>query len=330
MSSLGKRERVLRALAGEEIDKRPFTFWHPFGLSHMKAESLSTVAISFAAAYGMDLLRLPTVRDFPLPVQTSLDRPIDLTSFEPVAAHAGFWGERLEALKTLVRLAEGRLAIFEAVPDPMTALAWVCPPDVLATAERSHPSFLEKALGLVTESLRGYVKALLTETKVDGLVFEIGSASFEQREPSDFSAHIKPHLEQLVREVREVGEAPVWFQLTGRRTYTEPLLDLEPTLLSWSHLAHGPALDKLPKRQRARLAGGIDESAIQQASYQEIRRHVEEARDMPVALLCPGDALSADLAPTRLQALSNFLKKRDRLPDLTGATARPQSIIDEP
>ncbi len=330
MSSLGKRERVLRALAGEEIDKRPFTFWHPFGLSHMKAESLSTVAISFAAAYGMDLLRLPTVRDFPLPAQTSLDRPIDLTSFEPVAAHAGFWAERLEALKTLTRLAEGRIAIFEAVPDPMTALAWVCPPDVLATAERSHPSFLEKALSLVTESLRGYVKALLTETKIDGLVFEIGSASYEQREPSDFSTHIKPHLELLVREVREIGEAPIWLQLTGRRTYVEPLLDLEPTLLSWSHLAHGPALDKLPRRQRVPLAGGIDETAIQQASYQEIRRQVEEARDMPVALLCPGDALPADLAPTRLQALSTFLKKRDRLPEAPSATPRHQPIIDEP
>ncbi len=296
----------------------------------MKAESLSTVAISFAAAYGVDLLRLPTVRDIPVPTQTSLDRPLDLTSFEPIPAHAGFWGERIEALKTLVRLAEGRIAVFEAVPDPLTALSWICPPDVLATAERSHPSFLEKALGLITESLRGYLKALLTESKVDGLVFEIGSASYEQREPSDFSTIVKPHLETLVRDVREIGSSPIWLQLSGRRTYAEPLIDLEPSLLSWSHLSHGPGLDKLPRRNKVRLAGGLNEQTIGQASYQEIRRQVEEARDMPVSLLCPGDALSADLAPSRLQALSNFLKKRDRLPETAGASARPEPIIDEP
>ncbi len=330
MSSLGKRERVLRALSGEEVDKRPFTFWHPFGLSHMKAESLSTVAISFAAAYGVDLLRLPTVRDIPVAPQTSLDRPHDLTTLEPITGHSGFWAERVEALKTTVRLAEGRIAIFEVVPDPMTALSWICPPELLVTAERSHRSFLDKALAVMTESLRSYVKILLTEARIDGIVLEIASASFELREPSDFNEIVKPHLSGVVEEAQGHAATPLWFQLVGRRTYAEPLLDLEPSLLSWSHLAHGPALDKLPRRNRVRLAGGIDEQAVARASYQEIRRQVEEARDLPVALLCPGDTLSADLAPSRLQALSNFLKKRDRLPETASASGRPERIIDEP
>ena len=330
MSSLGKRERVLRALSGEEVDKRPFTFWHPFGLSHMKAESLSTVGISFAAAYGVDLLRFPSVKDLPVAPQTSLDRPHDLTTLEPVAAHSGFWAERIEGLRTTVKLAEGRIAVFETVPDPMTALSWICPPEVLSVAERSHPSYLEKALGAVTESLRNYVRSLATESKVDGLVIEVASASYEAREPSDFTSLVKPHLSQLVEEIRTHSEVPIWIQLQGRRTYAEPLFDLEPSLLSWSHLAHGPGLDKLPKKQRIRVAGGLDESALVRASYQEIRRQVEEARDMPVALLCPGDALPADLAPSRLQALSNFLKKRDRLPETAPTGGRPERVIDEP
>lgn len=329
MSSLGKRERVLRALSGEEVDKRPFTFWHPFGLSHMKAESLSTVAISFAAAYGVDLLRLPTVYDLPLPAQTSLDRPHDLTTLEVLSAHSGFWAERLEALKTTVRLAEGRIAIFETVPDPMTALSWICPPDVLALAERSHRSFVDKALGIISESLKMYIKAVLTEARVDGLTFEIASASFEAREPSEFSEMVKPHLASMVAEARAHAAPPLWFGLRGKRTYAEPLLDLEPDLVSWSHLQHGPALEKLPKGRKVRLAGGLNEAALARSSYQEIRRQVEEARDMAVALLCPGDALPADLAPSRLHALSNFLKKRDRLP-ASAPAGRPERIIDEP
>ena len=36
-SSLGKAERVKRALAGKELDRQPFTFWHHFGLKTAQA-----------------------------------------------------------------------------------------------------------------------------------------------------------------------------------------------------------------------------------------------------------------------------------------------------
>jgi uroporphyrinogen-III decarboxylase len=327
---LTKKERALRAIAGGEVDRRPFTFWHPFGVSHMKADSLTAAAITFAATYAVDLLRMPAVRDLPLPGQSSLDRPHDLTTVEVMAPRQGFWGERLEALKSIVRLADGKIAVFETVPDPLTALSWVVPPEVLGASERNHATFLEKALGVVSESLQGYLKVLLGEAKVDGVVIEVGSASFEQRQPEDFEKLVKPHLKALMESVESQAPVPVWLQVSGRRAYLDPLLDLPHDLLSWSHLAHGPSLEKLPRRQRARLAGGLNEVALESMSFQDIRRHVDEARNLPVALLCPGGALSADTAPSRLRALSNFLMKRDRLPETAPAGAGPERVIDEP
>ena len=295
----------------------------------MKAESLAAAALTFAAAYGVDLLRMPTVRDLPLPGQTSLDRAHDLTTLEDLAPRAGFWAERIEALKSTVKLAEKRIAVFEAIADPLTALGWVCPPEMLGAAERGHPSYLEKALGTVSDGLRGYLKALLSEAKVDGVVIEIGSASFEAREPRVFESLVKPHLKAITEELRAQG-TPIWLQVTGKRAYLEPLLDLPHDMLSWSHLAHGPSLEKLPKRHRGPLAGGLSEEAVQRGSYQEIRRQVDEARNFPVQMLCPGDALSADVAPSRLQALANFLGKRDRQPEPATAAAGPERIIDDP
>ncbi len=327
---LSKRERVLQAFAGGEVDRRPFTFWHSFGLSHMKAESLTAAALTFAAAYGVDLLRMPTVRDLPLPAQSSLDRPHDLAVVEPMKGHAGFWSDRIESLKSIVKLAEKKIAVFEAIADPLTALGWVCPPEVLATSERVHPSFLEKALATITESYRDYIRALFGEARIDGLVIEVGSASFESRQPSDFEKMIKPHLLALLAEVRASSSAPVWLQITGRRIYLEPLLDLGQDMLSWSHLAHGPSLEKLPRTYQGALAGGLNERAVESASYQEIRRQVDEARNHRVQLLCPGDALSAEISPSRLAGLANFLGKRDRQPDSVSVGARPENIIDEP
>lgn len=320
----------MRAFTGGEVDKRPFTFWHSFGLSHMKAESLTAAALTFAAVYGVDLLRMPLVRDLPLPGQTSLDRPHDLTTIEPLSPRAGFWAERLEALKSTVKLAEKRIAVFEVVADPLTSLGWVCPPEVLAAAERGHRNFLEKGLGVVTDGLRGYLRAVLSEAKVDGVVIEIGSASFEARQPDVFESLVKPHLKAMTDDLREQSKAPIWLQVTGRRAYLEPVLELSHDMLSWSHLAHGPSLEKLPKRYRSAIAGGLNEEALQRGSYQEIRRQVDEARNFGVQLLCPGDALSADIAPSRLAALANFLGKRDRQPEPAAASVGPERVIDEP
>lgn len=328
---MSKRERVLQAFAGGEVDRRPYTFWHPFGVAHMKAESLTAAALTFAAVYGVDLLRFPLRRDLPLTPQYSLDRPHDLTTIEPLSAHAGFWSDRLEALKATVKLAEKKIAVFETVADPLTALGWVCPPEALDTAERSHVSFLEKALGTLTESFQGYLRSVLEEARVDGLVIEVGSASFEARQPEVFESLVKPHLRALLEDVRSYSPVPIWLQVSGKRVYPQALLDLPHDMLSWSHLAHGPALDRLPKSYRGGLAGGLNEQSLESASYQQIRHQVDEARTHRVRLLCPGDALNADIAPSRLAALANFLGKRDRLPEAAPAvTGRPGRVIDEP
>lgn len=331
MKRLAKRERVMRAFSGGEVDRRPFTLWHPFGLTHMKGESLAAAALSFAATYQVDLVRLPTVRDLPLPPQTSLDRPHDLTQIEELSPRAGYWQERLNALNSASKMAEGRVAIFESVSDPLTSLGYVCPKEVLRTCELSHPNFLEKALTTVTDGLKGYLREALKKGHADGLVMEVGSATFEAREKADFERVAKPFLKDLLNFVRGISEAPIWLHVAGKRIYLDPLLDLPHDMLSWSHLSQGPALDRLPKGYKGRLAGGINEQAVLDMSFQDIRRHVEQARDCFVAMLCPGDAFPGDTGHSKLAALSNFLCKRDREPDpIEVGVGRTGSVIDSP
>jgi uroporphyrinogen-III decarboxylase len=311
-----KRERVLETLAGKKVDRRPFTFWYPFGLSHMKAESLAAAALSFAAAYGVDLLRLPVVRDLPYPEQSSIDRPHDLTQLEELSGLAGFWGERFEALKTIHHMAEHRIAVFECIPDPLTALSYLASPELLSQTEKNHSSFLDKGLESVTAGLKNYLLHLFKAKCIDGLVIEIESATFEHREPEAFEAVVKPHLRNLLNFVTQESEVPIWLHVKGTRVYLKPLLDLPHQMISWPHLSSGPKLQRaFPKGYKGVIAGGIDEQALRNMSYQDIRRHVEEARNHRVSVLCIGDQLSSDVSPRRLKALSNFLQKRDWDPD---------------
>lgn len=315
-ADLSKRERVLKTLAGEEVDRRPYTFWCPFGLSHMKGESLAAAALTFAASYGMELLRFPVVRDLPLGQQVSLDRPHDLTQLEVLSGHAGFWAERLEALRVAHKMGEKKVALFETVPGPWTALSYMCSSELLSSTEKNNPNFLEKALTDVTSSLKNYLSEILSKDWVDGLVIEIESASFELRQPEAFEAFIKPHLMEMLNHVTRESKLPIWLQARGNRVYLDPLLDLPHQMISWPHLSSGPKLEKaFPKSYKGRIAGGLNEVALRDMSYQDIRMHVEEARNHHVHLLTVGDQFSADISPRRLHALANFLQKRDRAPE---------------
>lgn len=282
----------------------------------MKGESLAAAALTFAATYGMELLRFPVVRDLPLGEQVSLDRPHDLTQLEVLKAHSGFWTERLEALRVARKMSEKKVAIFESVPEPWTALSYVCSGSILETAEKSHANFLEKALEDVTSSLNNYLSELLSKDWVDGIVVEIESASYELREPAVFEDVVKPHLKNLLNHITKVSEVPIWLQVRGNRVYLDPLLDLPHQMVSWPHLSSGPKLEStLPKGYKGRLAGGLNEQALRDMSYQDIRMHVEEARNHHVHMFCVGDQLPADISPRRLSALATFLQKRDRTPE---------------
>ena len=313
---LSKRERVLKTFAGEEVDRRPFTFWYPFGLSHMKGESLAAAALTFAATYGMELLRFPVIRDLPMGDQVSIDRPHDLTRLEILSAHSGFWSERMEALRVARKLSDRKVALFETVPGPWTALSYLCNSELLESTTKNNPNFLEKALTDVTTSLKNYLSEILSKDWIDGLVVEIESASFELRSPEAFETEIKPHLKELLNHVTRESEVPIWLQARGSRVYLDPLLELPHQLISWPHLSSGPKLENsLPKGYKGKVAGGLNEAALCDMSFQDIRMHVEEARNQHVHMFSVGDQLPADVSPRRLAALANFLQKRDRPPE---------------
>src|SRR5437868_12414400 len=62
-AALSRKERVDRALAGQEVDRPPFTFWHHFGLK--TAETHATRTLEFHRLYHTDLVKV--MSDFPYP-----------------------------------------------------------------------------------------------------------------------------------------------------------------------------------------------------------------------------------------------------------------------
>ena len=53
---LTKRERVERALRGDEVDRTPISFWHHFPGKDGTAGALAAETIAFQRAYDLDII----------------------------------------------------------------------------------------------------------------------------------------------------------------------------------------------------------------------------------------------------------------------------------
>src|SRR5713226_8399404 len=59
------RDRVERAINGQDVDRPPFSLWHHFGLEKFGPERHAEATIAFHRRHGTDLVKV--MSDFPYP-----------------------------------------------------------------------------------------------------------------------------------------------------------------------------------------------------------------------------------------------------------------------
>src|SRR4051812_45904292 len=62
-AALSHKERVDRTLAGKDVDRPPFSFWHHFGLKTAEAHAMRT--LEFHRLWRTDIVKV--MSDFPFP-----------------------------------------------------------------------------------------------------------------------------------------------------------------------------------------------------------------------------------------------------------------------
>ena len=99
---MNKIERVRAALAGQPVDRPPFTVWYHFGNQHAPAAVAAQVQLDFFAHYDLDLLKLMNDYDYPMPAGMDvMATPADLGRLEPFDPASAPMGAQLGAVEIL-------------------------------------------------------------------------------------------------------------------------------------------------------------------------------------------------------------------------------------
>ncbi len=298
LGSLSPAERVELALACQPLDRPPWTCYYPFGLQHMSGEAQASVHLAFAERYGVDLVRISCNYPYPLAKGQRLERSKDFAALEPLEGKQASFDHSLSCLKKVHTGLKGTRYLLDTVTSPFTTLARLAGHELCLQAMREHPGFFKSALEAVTRTLERYASRAL-EAGAQGLFLLVSAASHQHMSPEEYSEHVAPYDERVLRAASEARCNAVY--AVGTRLFLEPLKALPCRLLGWSQVHAGPGLVRGRANFPGAVLGGLDE--LHPEHYPDILARSAEEWTAPGLILAPGGPLPAETDPRRIDEL---------------------------
>jgi len=182
-----KIERMRATLAGEPVDRPPFSVWYHFGNQHAAPEWTARAHLEFFEFYDLDLLKVMNDYDFPMPdgmdVMASPGDLQRLTRFDMARTPMG---KQLQAIELIAKALKGKALFVDTVFNAWNTLRRNLVKEAMEPLMANHPKALEAALQVVNDNLIQYALATL-ERGAAGIFLSV-PASAESVTPEQYAA----------------------------------------------------------------------------------------------------------------------------------------------
>ncbi|HEY7654881.1 MAG TPA: uroporphyrinogen decarboxylase family protein [Methylomirabilota bacterium] len=300
---MNKIERVRAALAGQPVDRAPFTVWYHFGTQHAPAERAAQVHLEFFDHYDLDLLKLMNDYDYPMPAGMEvIASAADLARLQPFDPAKTPLGTQLQTVEIVARALRGRALFVDTVFDAWNTLKRNLVREAMPALMAGEPKALEAALGIVNDNLIRYAQASLARGAAG--IFLSVPATAESLTLEQYERFMRPFDLQLLQAIAGRGECHV-LHAHGERLHLDRLLDYPVHALSWADLNGGPAIAEMRRRSPLTLMAGLDHVKFVESSAGlvrgQVRRALAEAGPTRF-ILAPGCSLPTYAYPPLIRA----------------------------
>ncbi len=300
---MNKIERVRAALAGQPVDRPPFTVWYHFGNQHAPAERTAQVHLEFFEHYDLDLLKLMNDYDYPMPAGLEvMASPADLARLQPFDPASTPLGTQLTTVETVARVLRGKALFLDTVFNAWNTIKRNLVRDAMPALMAEHPAALQTALDVVNANLIRYAQASL-DRGAAGIFLSVPAAA-ESLTLEQYERFMRPLDLQFLEAIRGRGECHV-LHAHGERLYFERLLDYPAQVLSWADRNGGPPIAEARRRTGMTLMAGLDHVRFAEDSAARIREQVRRARAEGGGtrfILAPGCSLPTYAYPPLIRA----------------------------
>jgi uroporphyrinogen decarboxylase len=322
---LTKRERVLAALHGSDVDRVPVSAWGHDFLREWTAEGLAQATLEAYRRYDWDFIKVnpratyyaedwgcrfqPSGRADAPPqfLAAAVNSPADLRSLRPLDPSLGAYGEQLAALRLIRDGLSGEAPFIQTVFSPLAVasrLAGGLQP--IRQYMEDAPQDLEAALTTIAETLAAYAGACL-EAGAHGIFFasvEWGSRNYITAD--QYNRFGRPFDLRVLEAVQ--GASFNLLHVCRNNNMLTDLLDYPVHAFHWATTGIGnPSLaDILARTDRAVMGGVSHDSTILSGRPEDVAAEARAAIDATGGrrfLLAPGCSIAPQTPEANLRAM---------------------------
>jgi uroporphyrinogen decarboxylase len=304
---LTHKQRVDRALAGKDVDRPPFTFYHHY--KRATAEEEARDHLQFHRAYRTDIVKVMNDFDYPKSATGKwwelqpLDNPYPRQLKTLQLVRDGLNGDAY-FVDTLYGPYMTAMILFQSQPQyagrPKSEEVRDEAIRDLHQFQADHPDRWHQALDAITQSTIHHVRRS-TALGASGALVSVFNAESKFGSVEDYKKYTRPYDERLFDALAET-KLTVLHLHTLERPYLDQFRDFHAPVIQYSVKTSGIPISEVRKLYAQPIAGGVDEIDFKELSVQQMQMEWQQARQQAGSkyIAAPGCSVPDDTTPEEL------------------------------
>jgi len=301
-----KFERLRAALAGEAVDRLPYSFWYHFldiPLADRAGEKLATAELEFYRAYDPDFLKV--MHDIPYDLPEGMGKAETLAEWRCVPVvepNEGNLGRHLEAIRLILAEIGDEAPVIDTVFNPFAYAEKITGGRTLELL-RENPEEFHIGLRRIAETLSLWAETLVRQGAA-GIYLAVQGATADVMSEEAYEKDFLPYDRQILEQVEDIAFLNV-LHLHGAGLHWKLWERLSFNVLSWSSNLTPPSIAEARKSYSGCIAAGVNEMEIGGYAPQQVKDEIREAIEATGGrglIVAPGCAVPTDCPPANLHA----------------------------
>jgi uroporphyrinogen decarboxylase len=306
-ATLTHKERVDRALSGQDVDRPPFTFYHHYKRPTAQLEAQDH--LDFHRTYNTDIVKV--MNDFDYPASTTgkwyelkpLDSPYpnQLTTLKLI--RDGLNGDAY-FIDTLYGPYMTAMILFGAQPQfAKLGKSEEIQDQVISSLhdfQKRNPDGWHTALEAITQSTVNHIRHT-KEIGASGALVSVFNAESKFGSVSDYERYTRPYDKRVFDALAD-NKLTVLHLHYLERPYIDQFKHFNVPVVQYSVKTSGIPISEARKHFSQTIAGGVDEIDFDKLTTAEMRKQWTEAREQAGSkyIAAPGCSVPNDSTPAEL------------------------------
>jgi len=296
-ATMTSKERIDRALIGQDVDRSPFSYWYHFLDAAKPGEEHARSTLAFHDKFHTDLVKV--MSDYPYP-----------------AAQGDWWALREEknpfpqqiAALSKIRDGLGGKAYFvETMFNPYKVAENLSSPDAVRRLQHEKPQAFLDAMEVIAKSEANHARRAIAAGAA-GVFVAIANAQTGYMTPGDYGKFSEPFDKMVLEAVRS---APLnVLHLHGDKVYLDRFYrGWAATGINYSEHGTGVSIAKVRAQYPGVILGGLDEVNYRKLGGAELKVQWMAARSAAGAkfILTPGCSVPNETTDDEMRVLQATL-----------------------